>query len=168
MAATLPNVQSISSYGGPFQDALPQQDPTTEVASSSFNQLINDASAATATQPRAIFQFTGSATTPALASTSTWSSGFSSVFGSASAVLPVFVRNSIGNITITFPATVPDQLGNTNTLNLRAGRANLTSGSTASPSFIVSVVSSNQINVLMQAAGSLSDFAGSTIFVECF
>ena len=164
---TLPQIASVQTYGGPFVDALPQEDPQSEVASASFNQVLNDTSAMTATSPRVILQFTGNATLPVLSSTATWTSGYDSVWGNSIVVAPVFLRNSIGNVSITFPAVVNDQLGNPHPVTLRFGKACLCSG-TLNPSFIVSTTSANVVNVLMKDAGSLSDMVGLLIAVEIF
>ena len=164
----VPQIAQISTYGGPFTDQLPQQDPQSEVSSNSFNLLLNDTSAMTATAPKACLQFLGSATTITLASTATWSSGYDSMWGNSSPVQPSFVRNSIGNITISFPSLVPTQLGTSVPLVIRFGEA-CSCSSGVFGFFSVNIVNANTIKLSMaDHTGSLSDLAGSLITVMVF
>src|SRR5258708_6071787 len=99
---TLPNSSSISNYGsGILVDATPLVDPTSELGAAALNPLRNDVAAMTSTVPRVIFQFTGSATTPTIASSSTWTAGNDSVYGNAPAVVPTLLRTGTGAITVT-------------------------------------------------------------------
>lgn len=158
---------TIATYGGALVDAIPVVDPSSEISAASLNRLMSDTAATTQTRPMAVFQFAGSATAPALASTGTFPVGFRSLWGNGSLMLPTFVRTGTGAITVTLPASTTDDLGNTVLLNVSGVRASVMSGTTFG-AILPNIVSSNQFTLSMQSGSSASDLAGSLIFVEVF
>ena len=165
---TLPLSANLSTYGGVLIDATPMTDPESEISASSLNQLRYDAACMTRTSPRVIFQFTGSATAPALASTATWATGHDAHYGNTNPVAPVLTRASTGVINIAFPATVTDELGTPVSLNVRMAQAQIASGST--PGFLIAIVTnSSTIQLKMfNTSGAATDLVGSVINVAVY
>lgn len=164
---TLPSSADIESYGGVLVDAVPLIDPESELSADSLNEVRSDVAAMTRTSPRAIFQFTGSASSPTVTSSSTWNAGHDAVWGNANAVKPTLSRSSTGVITVTFPSSITDTLGNTVPVVLRAGRGSIASGST--PGFIiVEVTSASTLTIRMFNSTVASDLVGSLILIEVF
>jgi hypothetical protein len=166
---TLPQTASINSYGGLLEDALPVVDPTSEIDAASLNALSNDCSAMTSTAPRALLQFTTGASgeNPAIYSSSNWTTGFDSVWGNASGYLPTFTYAGTGVYIITYPASVPDQLGNLNPLIVRAATVdNLTYNE---PCFFNTLSTGNQTSVFVyNSSGDAANIANLVLFVEIF
>jgi hypothetical protein len=163
----LPVSSDISTYGAPYTDAIPAQDPTSELAASPANQMFADVAAMTRTSPRLILQFTGSATAPALSATTTWATGWDSLWGNASGYNPTLTRNSTGNITLQIPSSITDSLGNTQLPNLRTGKG-CVCGSTAGSVQVLVTSASTATVYLFNAAGSPNDLAGTLCLVELF
>jgi len=167
---TLPASSSINSYGsGVLVDAVPLVDPTSEMGAAALNPLRNDLSAMTYTAIRCLFQFTAvSSGNPAITSTATWTAGNDSNWGNAFATQPTMVRTGTGAITVTMPASVSDQLGNTNLVNIRAAKCSIMSGTTAGFA-ICAITSSSTFTIkLFNTSGSAADFASTLFLVECF
>jgi hypothetical protein len=109
---TLPDDDTMGTYGGPYNDAYPVEDPTTDLGAGSFNPLAGSTAAATHTAARAYVVITGNATTPTvLEHNSNW--------GNSNPVIPTLVRNGTGDITATWPTTVTAEDGTTRTLNFK-------------------------------------------------
>lgn len=160
---TLPNSSSINSYGsGVLVDAVPLVDPTSELGAAALNPLRNDVSAMTAVVPRCMFQFQAvSSGNPSIFSSPTWTAGVDSVWGNSFAVQPTIVRNSEGFMTVTMPATVSDQIGNNNLVNVRWAECKVISGTTTVATICV-VTSASTFTIQLGTLGA-NDFAG-TIF----
>ena len=169
---TLPNISNINSYGGPFADALPQQDPQTELASSAYNATINDCSAMTATVPRLVFQFIGSAGTPALASTATWAAGVDSVWGNAPANNPVLTHLTTGAVHVELPAEVTDQLGNQISVNVRfvevSSAIATANWPTSIPQASCDVLNSSSFNIFLAQSLAADDCVGILLTVKVY
>jgi hypothetical protein len=119
---TLPASSSINNYGsGVLVDAVPLVDPTSEMPAAAMNPFRNDCSAMTATAIRCLFQFKAidSDGAASIYSSATWTAGMDSVWGNAVAVQPTIVRSDTGIYNVTMVASVPDQIGGTNLVNVR-------------------------------------------------
>lgn len=114
----LPDSATLSdTYGGPYTNADPVQDPTTEVNDDEFNEMLADTAACTRMVERAWVCFFGLTYTSG--SQSIPVEDHDAVWGASGAVTPTIVQNPAGTYTITWPATVDDELGVTRTLNIR-------------------------------------------------
>ena len=114
----LPDSATLSdTYGGPYTNADPVQDPTTEVNDDEFNEALADIAACTRMVGRAWVSFIGVTYTSGTQSIAT--EDHDAVWGASGAVEPVVTQTATGIYTVTWPATVDDELGNTKTLNIR-------------------------------------------------
>ena len=167
---TLPNSSSINSYGsGILVDAIPMIDPTSELGAAALNPLRNDVSAMTAVVPRCIFQFHGSASTPSIYSSATWTAGMDSVWGNTLAVQPTLSRTATGIVVVTMPASVSDQIGNNILVNVRAVEVSKMGGSTPGVfSCVVNSASQFTINIYAASTAVANDFVDSIMFVKVF
>lgn len=166
---TLPLSSDISNYGGLLVDAVPIVDPSSEVSASSLNNERTDTALMTRVSTRCVFQFTGSATAPAVASTPTWTVGNDAVWGNASGVTPLLTRSTTGVVNVQFPSTVTSPVDGVSSIGvvIRNGKA-FVGGATCSHAQ-VTVTSASQATVyLFNASGSPSDLAGMLILVEVF
>jgi hypothetical protein len=112
---TVPDRDSLGTYGGPWNDYQPVADPTTDVPATGGNQWAADTAGMTKTAVRAWGRFSTSGTSvPTLLTSFTmWPTGTNDA--------PVVARTTTGLYTMTLPVTVEDELGNDHTLNLMAG-----------------------------------------------
>jgi hypothetical protein len=160
-----PDVTDAAAYGMPtggFQDGegLAVVDPTTDQSAAAASVALNDTAQMTHTADRAWVRFTAGASPAVLAT-----NGHDAMWGSLSGVKPVPVKTATGTWTLTWPATVVDQLGNTHTVNLRKARA-FVEGSVLK--FVQCVrTSPNVITVYgFTTAFAADDLAGITLLVE--
>lgn len=157
---TCPDIDALATYGGALNNYMPVTDPTTDRDATAANQAYASAAAMTHTSRRCWARFVGSATTPTLQVTA----GHDSHWGSASGVKPTLARTGAGVVTLTWPATVTDELGVVHTLNLRWAKC---CNEDADGFFRAKVTSANVVTVTMSdTTHAASDFAGNGIFVE--
>lgn len=109
----LPGIATLDTYGGIKQDAYPLTDPTTDMSAAEGNAAFSDVAMMTACCMRAWVQFSVASSTPTLVA-------HNAMWGTGAGVAPVIARSTTGVYTITWPATVQDQLSNSFTLALRA------------------------------------------------
>jgi len=117
----LPDKNIYNNLGGELTDYQPAEDPTTDLAAAADDDARSDVAAMTRIIVRAYVVFTVSGSTCTVVDQD-------SVWGNSLAVLPTIVRNSAGNYTITWPATVMDARGLSHALNLRRGHGNVEPG----------------------------------------
>lgn len=155
---TLPSASTFSTYGGAKEDFTSVVDPLTDRSAVEVNAAFADVASMTRTSIRAYLQFTG------VTGDNPVPNFHQAHWGSTVAVVPTMVNNATGDLTITFPATVTDPLGDDVALNLVCGWGSL-EGST--PGFInVTRLSPNTVNVkLFDATGAASDLVGTKINV---
>ena len=171
---TLPNSSSINAYGsGVLVDAVPLVDPTSELGAAALNPLRNDVAAMTVVSPRLIFQFKGSNTTPTVQSSATWTAGNDSVWGNSVAVTPVMTRSGTGVYIVQLPASVSDQIGNTNLVNIRGATCTMMDDSGGAPAGIITTVTSAstlriKLFFLTGGAWAASDFNNILFFVTVY
>lgn len=150
---SLPNIQSYDNLGGELADYNPVTDPTTDLSAEASNEMRSDVSAMTRTATRAWVAFRVDGTSAIVVD----NDDHDSVYGNAEIYKPVGVYNSTGNYTITFPASIVDARGVTQSLNLRQA---WTCFDSISNHFLLSsarVTSANTVDVF------LYDFTGPNI-----
>lgn len=157
----LPQTGSLVGYGGGLNDFAPVIDPTTDRPASGANVAYSDVAGMTHTAVRAWAQFTwnGSGAPTLVVHDANW--------GNALGVAPTVVRTGAGLGTVTWPATVANEIlvgtpGYTGpqALNLRDGWGRSTSLST--PYHVqIAVTSANVASIAIFASGgSLTDPSG--------
>lgn len=153
---TLPDADSLATYGGPYADALPVRDPSTDMAAAKFNLLAATVAMGSRMLPRCEVAFAGAASAPTVAS-------FEAVWKGATGTSPTPARSGTGTFTFTFPTSVNDELGTAHVLNLTSARA-WAEGATAYT--CQASAAGNVITVyVFNSAGALNDAVGVTIRV---
>lgn len=169
---TLPSRDSLSTFGGTpgagLVDFSPPIDPTTDLPAAGLNQALSDVAMMTRTAVRAWARFTPAGTgTPVLVNH--WA-----LWGNSSGVAPVVARTTTGIYTVTWPATVTDDV----TVSSASGYVGPQSpnflageGQTEGATFF-SVQSSASANVatvwIFGTGNTLADPNGPTIFVKVY
>jgi len=161
---TTPDVSDVSDYGMPeggFEDfEIPVVNPVTDQPAAGANAMMCDTAQMTHTAARAWCRFVGNATVPVLANVN----GSDAMWGNESGVLPLLVEVSTGVYTVTWPATVQDELGVEHNTNLRWARA---SCEDAAGFFRAKVTAPNVVTVTCtDHSNTASDFVGDIILVE--
>ena len=124
---TLPSVDSFQTFGGALVDYAPCEDPSTDRPAAAANQWYADTAAMTQTAIRAFVRLSKSGAGYSIFLPDVPTSSLTqqaAVWVDGSGVIPfvswpVVVRVSAGVYTITWPTTVVDSLGVTQTLNFR-------------------------------------------------
>ena len=157
---TLPDTDTIDTYGGELINYHQIVDPTTDRDADAMNQALASVAGMTHTAIRAWRTFVGHATTP----TDPASNSHDSVWGNSAGVKPTCAHSATGVYTVTWTATQDDELGETHTLNLRRGWAQV-EGATA----YVCQVDFTAANVarvrVFDMAGAANDAVGANITV---
>jgi hypothetical protein len=162
---SLPDEATLSdTYGGPYTNERPVEDPTTELDAGAASELMSDVAGCTRTVERAWVKFNGL----------TYTSGTQSIpvddhnanWGGSAGVEPVVVQTAAGIYLITWPATVIDEILVTRTLNIRYPHEPVTIDATLSRGK-VSAFTANTISLsTFNAAGSANSLNGIPIFVS--
>ena len=162
---TTPDLSSASDYGMPdggFKDGegIAVVDPTTDQSAAGASAQMVDTAQMTRTAVRCWVRFVAGAS-PTLAATNP----HEAMWGNSNAVTPVVGKTATGTWTVTWPATVTDQLGGSHTLNLRKATAKV-EGSTLK--FVqCSVTSPNVVTVYgFDTTFAAYDLTGITLLVE--
>jgi len=113
----LPNIASYSTYGGEKQNYSPVVDPTTDLDAGEDNEARSDVACLTVMSPRAYVAFTYTSGTGVTVVES------NAVWGNTTP--PTVTRTGTGVFTITWPTTITDPRGNTQSVNLRRGWGNV-------------------------------------------
>lgn len=156
---TFPGTDTLATYGGLLSDYAAVEDPQTDRPASGANQAYASTAAMTHCVPRAYVVIVGNATTPTVAE-------HDAAWGNTAGVLPTLVRNSAGDITVAWPATVTDELGTVGVaVNLKRCAGWNIEGTV--PGFVtVTPVTANTMRVrLFSAAGASTDFVGVNVTV---
>ncbi len=158
---TLPDTDSLDTYGGALANYAEVEDPTTDEDADYRNKYAANVAMMTVTAPRAIVTFVGHATTPADPA-----SGFvhAALWGSGPSVKPVVTRvGGTGHYLITYPATVDDPLAVEHTLNFRRAYAQVESAGVMKHA-AAEVTSANTVTVYTYLAnGTLDNLATANI-----
>jgi hypothetical protein len=164
---SLPDRDSIQTFGGPYADYSPVIDSSTDASSAGFNPMLSDVAMLGLPAVRAWVRFTPAGTgTPTLAS-------HMAMWGTGAGVAPTIARTSTGIYTVTWPSLVADQVpagaagyfGN-HTLNLLASTGQ-TEGSTY---FAVQGSASANVGTyaIFNTSNVLADPNGPTILVIAY
>lgn len=157
---SLPDIDSLSTYGGALNNSTPVEDPTTDRDANLANKAYANVAALTHTGIRAWCAFVGHATTPP----DPVSNVHDAVWGNPPAVKPVVAKTGTGVYTVTFPATVQDELDATHSVNLRRAWASV-EGTTPYLT-TATVTSANVVTVrLFTDAGAANNAVATTITV---
>jgi hypothetical protein len=155
-------IATIETYGGPFKDALPVEDPTTEQSSAYGNRQMEDEAHMTRTTSRVIVRFltTTTASLPATVATT----NARSHYGTGPAQHPTSIqKTATGLYTITYPASFTDVLGVVETLSFYAPQGRVESTSVFGH-VQCTTPGNNVINVAVtDMAGTLTDLGGSVL-----
>ena len=108
----LPSVATLDTYGGQLDNYRPVTDPTTDRDAAMMNEALADVAGLTNTGARAWCRVTINTTTGGMAIVE-----HRAVWGSAPGVAPTPARSSQGIFTLTWPATVTDALGATQSVS---------------------------------------------------
>lgn len=155
-SSILPSASDFSTFGGLKQDYTEIVDPLTDRSAEEINAAFATLSSATRTSLRCYCQFTGSASTPTI-------DIHNAVWGNSISVIPILSRTGTGAFTVSFPASVVDSLGQTQSVNLIMGWGNVESSSDQRVNVVK--VNSTLFNLFCFEAGVASDLVGSQISV---
>ena len=148
--------RTLSDYGAPFRDALPVEDPQTQVSSDQFNRLTLDVAEMTRTTWRAIvvFQPSASADPTLFVASSMW--------GNTTAYEPVVRRMRSGIYVAAYPNAFTDELGQTEPVSFQFALASIDG---LTPGFVrASVTHGNAANVfLFDGTWALADLPAVTV-----
>jgi len=150
--------KTIADYGGPYKDALPVEDPETQLGSDAFNALAEDTAQLTRTGLRAIARFaTDIAQSPGV-------HGAVSVWGSSPAHRPTVTRNNVGVYSILYPPLFRDANGVEEEVSFLFAQASI-DGVTPGHARILVIAASLVIVHVFDASWALSDLGGGTPIV---
>ena len=162
--SSMPDVDSLATYGGAMANYAPVEDPTTDRDATAANKAYASTAAMTHTATRLWCRFQTNTTTGTMILIA-----FDSTWGSAlDGRQPALARAGTGLFTLTVPATIVDELGVTHAIALRGGYGNCESAST--PYFVsISTNGASQITVaVFNAAGALNDAAGVSFSIAVY
>lgn len=157
---TFPAKDTIAGYGGVLNDYAAVVDPTTDRPAAGSNQAYGTAAAMTHNAAKAFARVVLAASTGALALAS--SNGHDAAWGSSAPVVPTLVRTALGVFTITWPATITDEIGATQSVFFRYAQGTVEG---ASAYLLTSSVTAANVVTLYAwtTAGAASDLVGVTI-----
>lgn len=166
---SLPDIDSLATYGGALSNYFPIEDPTTDLDAGADNQNRCSTAAMTNTAVRAWARFVTSATTPTLAVSNAVGGVWPTIPGNQ----PVVSRSAQGIFLLTYPTTITDELGVVHTLNLRGARAGGEGTSYIPCQADVTAANVVRITVFALASGTPNTFAaadqaGVTISVQAW
>lgn len=155
--AGLPGISTLATYGGMRVNERSVEDASSEVGADEFNVLMKDTAGHTQTAWRAIRRFVGHATTPAEPA----SNAHFANWGNSLVLRPPVTKGGTGIYVVTWPATVTDDLGVIDTVNLIDGVVNV-NGTTL---YHVQVTCAANVATVYvwNAAGALNDAVGVTL-----
>ncbi len=150
---TLPDSDTLSTYGGPMVNYAPVEDPTTDRDAAAANEAYASTAAMTRTACRCMTSMTSAATTGAL-----FLNNYEAVWKATTATAPVMVRTGTGVITYTWPSSVQDELLVSHSPNLLYGHASAR-GAVAYHTNVT--VATNVVTLyIFDMAGTASDAVG--------
>jgi len=95
----------LADYGGPFEDALPVEDPETQLAADQYNRLAEDTAQLTRSGTRAILRFGTTTGAPPNVTSAC------SVWGNGDGQRPNIKRDGAGVYLVTYSTSFTDELG---------------------------------------------------------
>jgi hypothetical protein len=147
--------KTIASYGGPFADAEPVEDPTSEISATFDNRALEDTAQMTRTIPKARFTFVTRTSAGACTVRNV-----STIFASGSGVTPTVTQSATGQYLVTFPTSASDGLGTTETISFVEAMGTVMS-TTAGYVQCVEPTSNTFLVYVRDSTGAASDLAGS-------
>ena len=150
---------TVTTYGGPYTDQEPVEDPTTQVDSDYFNRLLEDHSHVSRGCGRGWVKFTaingGSYPVTITVADAV------SVWGSGSNRYPTITKTAAGTYEIIYATSYTDDLGSDENVSIRFAAAQLGSNSGAGDKFAFTATSvplANKIVVeISTATGSVTE-----------
>jgi len=143
----------LADYGGPFEDALPIEDPETQLSADQYNRLAEDAAQLTRAGTRAIVRFaTVTGATAAITSAC-------SVWGNGETQRPSIQRTAPGTYLLTYPTSLLDELGEEEDIFFSYALPQL-EGATPGHARVLSVEGNTVKLSVFDAAWSASDLGG--------
>jgi hypothetical protein len=134
---TIPEIDSAANWGADgWTDYEPIVDPTTELSATVARELAADVSGMTHTACRAWVKF--ACVTYTSGDQTITVSDYDSVWKGATNPAPTVIQSAVGTYTITWPATLYDELGGLHTNNIRAPICPTIVGTTAGFAFVYS------------------------------
>jgi hypothetical protein len=163
MGNAFPTANTVADYGGIFSDGgVKVVDPTTDQSAAQYAVHQGSTAALTHTGAKAWVRFVAG-TSPALAA----SNNGDAAWGNDPSVRATPLRTGTGTYTLTWPTSVVDLIGNTQSVLFVRATAQ-SEGSTLAFAR-VAVTSANILTVsTFNAAGSANDVTGITIHVQAF
>jgi hypothetical protein len=158
----LPKVASILTYAGPLADYSATIDSTTDRPASGTNPAYGDVAAMTHTALRAWARFQPNGiTAPSVPTGQVLANVHDEVWNNGNNAAPLYARSSTGQYTVTYPATVVDEIpinyaGYTGpvAVNLRGAWANVEPGAATDYDARAVVTSANVVTVKVYQKGS--------------
>lgn len=168
---TLPDRDTLATYGGAMANYADPIDPTTDEDAAWRNKYAANVAMVTHTVTRAARSFLGS--TAGASGISDPTTGFvhDAVWGDSSTVKPSATYIATGTYDVIWPATVNDELGTSHTLSLRRASANVESSDGSFRIATAKVTGARTVRVytyappVVGATPSLAQLAGEVITV---
>ncbi len=162
----LPDKDSLSaSFGGPYTNARPVEDASTEVGAEGLNPALCDVAMMTHTAIRAWVSFLGVTISGGPPDAITVAD-HDALWGSGTGVKPTVSHTTTGRYIITWATTQDDELGDSHTLLIRKPRAWVTGVSDRSDARVVSYTANTITIDCFNDAGALNALNGFSIWVE--
>lgn len=154
----LPDAESVASLGGTKVNyGVAPVDPSTDVSSSNWNDVILDVASMSRVCPRSKLAFTWTGTAVSV-------TAYEAMWKGGTATVPTGIRTGTGSFTFTYPATVTDENGGTHSVNLTSATG------WAEGSTLIHVQASASANVVtvytFNAAGTLTDSTNTVVRFE--
>ncbi len=157
--------RTLSSYGGPYDDALPVEDATTEQSAAFGNRMMDDLAQLTRATCKGWVIFPLSVAAPGTIAAGSVIAR--SQWGTGSSEKPVVAKTATGSYTITYSASYLDGTGASEAVALVAAKGSVLS--TATFGSVQCTASGAVVTVKVQSTADVdSDLGGASIFVEVF
>lgn len=162
MASGLPDVDSLSTYGGAKSNYASVEDATTDLDATQYNIMAANVAGMTQTAWRAWCAFVGKASSPP---DDPSSNVHGAVWGNGLSVKPTVARTGTGVYTVTWPTTVTDELGTSHTVNLRRACWNIEGTTPFEVTVTLTSVNVATIRTFTVGTSTPNDAVGTTITV---
>jgi hypothetical protein len=144
------------SYGGPYSDEQPVENPTVQISAANDNRALEDCAQMTRTCWRAIVKFT---TTVAAGPVAVTVTSHTSVWGMGDAHKPTISKTATGVYAITYAASYTDALGEEEDVSWTFSDSRV-GGATAGFAMETTLASNVATITVFSTAGSASDLTG--------
>ncbi len=168
---TLPDKDSLSTFGGAMSNYADAVDPTTDEDAAWRNKYVADVAMSTHTVTRAARSFLG--TTGGATAVADPSSGFvhDALWGDAPGVKPSITHVSTGTYDAIWPTTVQDELGESHTVSVRRAWSAIEQADEVLKISNAKVMAAQKVRIYTYASASagaiptLSDVVGEVVTV---